>query len=50
MIIEQFVDRALAFADRAIIMRRGRISWSGTATEAGDAVVSEYLGEGEATA
>lgn len=44
LIIEQFVDRALAFADDAVIMRGGRISWAGSADEAGDAVITEYLG------
>lgn len=49
VIIEQFVDRALAFADQAVIMRQGRISWSGPADAAGDAVLAEYLGEAEPT-
>lgn len=47
VIIEQFVDRALAFADRAVIMRQGRITWSGSAEDAGSAVLAEHLGEAE---
>lgn len=45
VIIEQFVERALRFADVAVILRRGRVAWSGSAAEAGNAVLEEYLGE-----
>ena len=33
LLVEQHVRKALAYADRAYVMRRGRIELSGTATE-----------------
>jgi branched-chain amino acid transport system ATP-binding protein len=45
MLIEQFVHRALAFADRAVILQRGRIGWEGPSTEAGAEVLARYLSE-----
>ncbi len=45
---EQFVHRALAMADSAVILNRGRVGWSGPAAEAGQEVLDRYLGEGEA--
>jgi branched-chain amino acid transport system ATP-binding protein len=45
LLIEQYVDRALDFADRAIVMQRGRITWEGPADEAHDAALAGYLGE-----
>jgi branched-chain amino acid transport system ATP-binding protein len=44
ILIEQFVDRALAIADRCYVLRRGRVVWSGEATEAGADLVEHYLG------
>ncbi|HSS11574.1 MAG TPA: ABC transporter ATP-binding protein [Acidimicrobiales bacterium] len=44
LLIEQFVHRALAFADRCVILQRGRLSWSGAAAEAKDEVLTRYLG------
>jgi branched-chain amino acid transport system ATP-binding protein len=35
LLVEQHVRKALAFADRAYVMRRGRIELSGTAVELG---------------
>jgi branched-chain amino acid transport system ATP-binding protein len=46
VLIEQFVHRALAFADECIILSRGAISWRGPADSAGDQVLGQYLGEG----
>jgi branched-chain amino acid transport system ATP-binding protein len=46
LLIEQYVDRALEFADRALVMQRGQIAWSGPAAEAHDAALAGYLGEG----
>ncbi|MEQ6900395.1 ABC transporter ATP-binding protein [Nocardioides sp. YIM 152588] len=46
IMIEQFAGRALAFADRAIILQRGSLVWSGSADTAGDELVRSYLGEG----
>ena len=45
---EQFVHRALAMADACVILTRGRVGWSGPASEAGQEVIDRYLGEGEA--
>jgi branched-chain amino acid transport system ATP-binding protein len=49
VLIEQFVHRALAMADRCVILTRGRVGWSGPATGAGQEVIDRYLG-GEAHA
>src|SRR5947199_240858 len=35
VLIEQFIDRALAFSDRAVILRRGEVAWQGPAAAAG---------------
>jgi branched-chain amino acid transport system ATP-binding protein len=45
LLIEQYVDRALAFADRALVMQRGRVVWEGPAADAHDAALAGYLGE-----
>jgi len=44
VLIEQFVHRALAIADRCHVLRRGRLVWSGEASEAGTELVEHYLG------
>ena len=44
LLIEQYVERALAFADEAVILRQGRVGWRGHAAEAGSELVAEYLG------
>ena len=44
LMIEQFASRALAFADQAIIMQRGSVSWSGRAGQAGEQLLRRYLG------
>jgi branched-chain amino acid transport system ATP-binding protein len=44
VLIEQFVHRALAIADRCYVLRRGRVVWSGDTTEAGVDLVEHYLG------
>jgi branched-chain amino acid transport system ATP-binding protein len=44
LMIEQFASRALAFADSAIIIQRGRVSWSGRADQAGEELLHHYLG------
>ncbi len=46
LLVEQYVERALAFADEAVILRRGRLVWRGPASEAGDELVAGYLGSG----
>jgi branched-chain amino acid transport system ATP-binding protein len=48
VVIEQYVDRALAFADHAMVMRRGRVLWSGAADDAGQHVAHGYLGSAPA--
>lgn len=45
VLIEQFVQRALALADRCVILTRGRVGWSGPAAEAQQEVIDRYLGE-----
>jgi branched-chain amino acid transport system ATP-binding protein len=50
VLIEQFVHRALALADHCIILTRGRVGWSGPASEAHQEVIDRYLGEAAPTA
>jgi len=45
VLIEQFVHRALAFADRAVILQRGQVGWEGPSAEAGAEVLGRYLSE-----
>jgi branched-chain amino acid transport system ATP-binding protein len=45
LLIEQYVERALAFADTAVILSRGRRVWDGPAGDAGAELVRGYLGE-----
>ena len=47
VLIEQFIERALELADAALILRRGRVVWSGSAGEAGADVLDHYLGVDE---
>jgi branched-chain amino acid transport system ATP-binding protein len=47
LLIEQFVQRALAFADRCYILRRGEVCWEGQASAAGPEVLDSYLGTEE---
>jgi branched-chain amino acid transport system ATP-binding protein len=44
ILIEQFVHRALAIADRCYVLRRGRVVWSGETAEAGADLLEFYLG------
>jgi len=44
---EQFVHRALSLADTCMILTRGRVGWSGLASEAGTEVIDRYLGDAE---
>jgi branched-chain amino acid transport system ATP-binding protein len=48
ILIEQFVHRALQIADRCHVLRRGRLVWSGEASEAGTELVEHYLGGSDA--
>lgn len=45
LLIEQYVDRAVALADEALVMRRGRVAWQGPANQARTEALSGYLGE-----
>jgi branched-chain amino acid transport system ATP-binding protein len=46
VLVEQYAARVLALADRVVVLDRGRVSFSGTPAEAGDAgeLVAAYLG------
>jgi branched-chain amino acid transport system ATP-binding protein len=44
ILIEQYVHRALDFADQCIILRRGVVEWQGVAAAAHDEVLDRYLG------
>jgi branched-chain amino acid transport system ATP-binding protein len=44
LLIEQFIHRALAMADQCVILSRGRVSWSGRASDAGTELLDRYLG------
>ena len=44
LLIEQFVERALGFADDAVILRHGLVGWRGHARDAGSELLAEYLG------
>jgi branched-chain amino acid transport system ATP-binding protein len=46
VLVEQYVERALALADEAVIMQRGRVAWQGPASEAGAHATEHYLGSG----
>jgi branched-chain amino acid transport system ATP-binding protein len=45
VLIEQYVERALSFADEAIVLRRGVVAWSGAANGAAQDVAHSYMGE-----
>ena len=44
LLIEQYVERALGFADEAVILRHGLVGWHGHARDAGTELLAEYLG------
>lgn len=44
LLVEQYVERALAFADEVLVMRQGEAEWQGSAAEAHDHVLAGYLG------
>ncbi len=47
---EQFIHRALSMADSCVILNRGRVGWFGPASEAGQEIIDQYLGESEGSA
>lgn len=50
VIVEQFVHRALAFADHAILLSRGQLAWQGPTASAEREVLARYMGETAAAA
>ena len=44
VLIEQFVHRALAISDSCLILRRGRLVWSGPASGAAEQAFAQYIG------
>lgn len=46
IMIEQYVHRALAFADDCLMLQRGTVAWAGPASAAGSALLTNYLGAG----
>lgn len=47
LLVEQYVERALALADDAIVLRQGTVAWAGAAADAHTEVVASYLGGGQ---
>lgn len=45
ILIEQFIHRALAFADQCVVLSRGSMAWSGPAAGAHQEVLNRYLGD-----
>jgi branched-chain amino acid transport system ATP-binding protein len=45
ILMEQYVQRALAFADHCIMLQRGSVAWRGPASSAADDVIRKYIGE-----
>ena len=45
VLVEQYAERALAFADDAILLRRGATAWAGRAADAHGEVLAGYLGD-----
>jgi len=50
LLIEQFVNRALALADHCAILTRGEVGWTGPAADAQDEVLERYLGAADSSA
>jgi len=44
LLIEQYVERALALAGEAVILRRGQVAWRGPSKDAHTELVAGYLG------
>jgi branched-chain amino acid transport system ATP-binding protein len=45
IMIEQYVDRALAFADECLVLQRGELAWRGPSAAARGEVLRHYLGD-----
>jgi ABC-type branched-subunit amino acid transport system ATPase component len=50
IMIEQYVHRALAFADDCLVLQRGELAWNGPASAAHGEVLRHYLGDALMTA
>ena len=46
IMIEQYIHRALAFADHCLVLQRGQQAWQGPTSEAQTELLRHYLGEG----
>ncbi len=44
LLVEQYVERALALADDAIVLLQGTVAWAGAAADAHAAALESYLG------
>jgi branched-chain amino acid transport system ATP-binding protein len=44
ILIEQYVHRALAFADSCVVLQRGQVTWSGPTSEARQETLEGFLG------
>jgi branched-chain amino acid transport system ATP-binding protein len=44
LLVEQYVERALALVDRAVVLRQGHVAWQGPASEAKEHALAGYLG------
>jgi ABC-type branched-subunit amino acid transport system ATPase component len=44
IIIEQYIHRALAYADECIVLQQGTLAWQGPASAAGGELLRHYLG------
>ncbi|HSY16167.1 MAG TPA: ABC transporter ATP-binding protein [Jatrophihabitantaceae bacterium] len=46
LLIEQYLDRALSFADHAVVINKGQVAWSGIAADADVEMISrQYMGQ-----
>jgi ABC-type branched-subunit amino acid transport system ATPase component len=45
LMIEQYVHRALEFADECLVLQRGEVVWQGDAGGMGEDLLRHYLGE-----
>ncbi len=46
MMAEQYIHRALSFADECLVLQRGTVAWHGPAEQAQAEVLQHYLGDG----
>jgi branched-chain amino acid transport system ATP-binding protein len=49
IMIEQYIHRALAFAEECLVLERGEVAWHGPSNLAEGEVLRHYLGEGSMT-